>query len=1189
MEEPVTMEVFVRNIPYAADEIQVTRALATVLHGASFREFMGGAPFNFIVRLIKNKDKRQRRHSGCAIVLVPTWAIGSRLIQKANSDAIWLQGRRIYCSIARGQNPAREDIAVLAEPYRDPVELEEEQNRRAELAKAGVSIDSVSFGWPCNDNSVSLELDLGSETSSLWSLTFETDPIRMRLRSTENLYIWVHLRAIQSVGLDGNICMMWLECPPVFEKGGTAIEAAIEALSLGESEPLRERLGSPNLESRHLVGFLSVLCIKFKDHKSKADFQHRAKLVGLPIFQLTHKVEKKRLFSRNVMDVYDQWITTLPFEVAFQVEGLVTRRHFSPRELIGIRREVGAAIEKYGIPTAASCIQHLEYAREQDDEASIIQLFLQLTEYCDQRTGKWSLRHLPTDKEVFECHHIMVTPTSVILNGPFPDETNRVIRKYIDHQQCFLRVQFREEDRLQLRLDRVVNTNKILDERFGDILREGITVAGRKFEFLGYSSSALKEHAVWFMTKFVVDGNVITPDLIRESLGDFTKVRNCPARYGARIAQAFSATEDGTLEVPDEILYEDDKKSPTGSLYTDGIGRLSEEMAEEIWEHYTESRSKRSRRRLQTPSAFQIRLGGAKGMLCVDTRLQGRVVTIRRSMNKFQSNDRQIEISRAFDRPMQMYLNRPLIMLLETLKIGFEPFMDLQRVAVQETKSAAESIQSAARLLEKYGLGTAYRMTSILLQLQKLKVDLQSQESDNMVIPFLKRMMSFAVNHVLRDMKYKARIPVPKAWTLVGVADEWGYLKEGQIFAHVCASDGRKEYVTGPVLISRSPTVHPGDARMVWAIGEPPEDAPRGLRELTNCVVFPCKGERSLPDMLAGGDLDGDIFCLIKDERLHPKIEYSAGDYDRLPLVTLDQPSTGNDVANFVINYIRNDILGIIATQHLLTADIRPLCMADPDCILLASLHSHAVDFPKTGNHVDIDSLPRVQSKAKPDWYANENGDINGSMVYRSQRIIGALFRGVELPAPAQAGKLGKRQLRRFEKDENQNLKVKEVYKCFNGDNNTISRLLRLRLEEYVDVQAFEQGDITTVIEEMLDTYNFYWGDLAYICQAHSLRRSTPISEEEVVASTIAQRCSQPRKRQDLITSIRRDSTVTCDSTREIIEGPEEISKEDRILRAWVAWKVSVAYKHAYAATSFGLISLEIIFRTMRQIDASDR
>jgi hypothetical protein len=39
---------------------------------------------------------------------------------------------------------------------------------------------------------------------------------------------------------------------------------------------------------------------------------------------------------------------------------------------------------------------------------------------------------------------------------------------------------------------------------------------------------------------------------------------------------------------------------------------------------------------------------------------------------------------------------------------------------------------------------------------------------------------------------------------------------------------------------------------------------------LTNVVVFPSCGARPMPAMLAGGDLDGDIFNLLLDPRLQP-------------------------------------------------------------------------------------------------------------------------------------------------------------------------------------------------------------------------------------------------------------------------------------------------------------------------------
>jgi hypothetical protein len=150
-------------------------------------------------------------------------------------------------------------------------------------------------------------------------------------------------------------------------------------------------------------------------------------------------------------------------------------------------------------------------------------------------------------------------------------------------------------------------------------------------------------------------------------------------------------------------------------------------------------------------------------------------------MSKFIAPDLTVEIAQAFDRPISMNLNRPLIMLLETLGVPLEPIMNLQKAAVRQTVAASKSMESAARLLEENGLGTAFHMTSIMLNLHKQHADLEARR-DNEFISFLKRVLKFAVNHVLRDLKYKARIPVPNAHTLVGVADEYGYLEPGEIY-----------------------------------------------------------------------------------------------------------------------------------------------------------------------------------------------------------------------------------------------------------------------------------------------------------------------------------------------------------------------------------------------------------------------
>ena len=77
---------------------------------------------------------------------------------------------------------------------------------------------------------------------------------------------------------------------------------------------------------------------------------------------------------------------------------------------------------------------------------------------------------------------------------------------------------------------------------------------------------------------------------------------------------------------------------------------------------------------------------------------------------------------------------------------------------------------------------------------------------------FFQQSLEFAIHHVLRELKQHARIPIPGGWTLVGVADVHGLLREGEIFASFKNPDtGKTVYLEGPTLISRSPTIHPGD------------------------------------------------------------------------------------------------------------------------------------------------------------------------------------------------------------------------------------------------------------------------------------------------------------------------------------------------------------------------------------------
>jgi hypothetical protein len=129
----------------------------------------------------------------------------------------------------------------------------------------------------------------------------------------------------------------------------------------------------------------------------------------------------------------------------------------------------------------------------------------QFLQFCiDNRATNVSRRVVSPEEasRLFECYHVTITPTGQLLGGPIPETSNRVLRWYSDYQHHFLRVDFSEEDGNNIRLDREVDNATFVQERFGSVLKNGIKVAGRRFEFLAYSQSALREHAVWFISPF---------------------------------------------------------------------------------------------------------------------------------------------------------------------------------------------------------------------------------------------------------------------------------------------------------------------------------------------------------------------------------------------------------------------------------------------------------------------------------------------------------------------------------------------------------------------------------------------------------------------------------------------------------------------------------------------------------------
>lgn len=891
------------NIGFGVNRDRLKTQLAEVLHGPPYSTLASTqSPMNLNVIIHRKKGTNPQR-SG--ILTVPTMEIGQLFLREFGGHTpprTIVLGTRV--KFQPSNKPARQNIIeeVRRVPYDDPRLSEERQRSAAEWQSKTITLRALQFGWECRDNTFSVEWERICGTRC--ELVFHEDRREFRIQlsqGVENRLVVFRASQISwaSAGVDTSetphlpVIFLSLAYPPAYETEAAPAVArnpssdwstlfsrlrltpdgstGSPSLSLGEShtsdlgidfstlfanviskdlKPLRQRW--PCLEDGQApyTPFVSTaLRLVCNDTASIKLFQQLCRRANTQVDDYLYPIVRRDLFALDIQENYAEWVRSLPWLVAFQVESLTRGLVVDMTEALGLAPKISSMLQSKGKLYTSQFLRQFAtqakslfgYSNDTRSSTTVVgDLFARYeVEYAPIKQNR---SRRPPNPDTFECLHVTVTPTTFHLEGPYPERSNRIMRSYSHNQDSFLRVNFEDETGLQYRFDREVDGRAFIHRRIGTILSNGIDIAGRHFEFLAYSQSALKEHAVWFVKEFrLAGGSVVNARTIIAELGDFTRdpqLVYCPARYAARISQAFTATDSSVSVEADEIFEEDDIMDATGNwCFTDGVGTISTQLARDIWKVLASRR--RGAKWRTYPRALQIRFQGSKGMLSVDHTVQGRAICLRPSMIKFEApNSTHIEIARAFNRPGPFYLNRPLIMVLEDLGVPYDVFADLQDAAVQDAQSSVESLEKSARLLETFGLGGSFRLTSIMLSLHKLGLGpLRDDE-------FWQQMMDFAVNHVLRELKHHARIPVPEGWNIVGVADVHEYLQEGQIFGCIVPTDGSGPiYLQGPTLVTRSPTIHPGDVQVAFGIGRPPPGSPFEKQDLRNTLVFSTKGQ----------------------------------------------------------------------------------------------------------------------------------------------------------------------------------------------------------------------------------------------------------------------------------------------------------------------------------------------------------
>ncbi|KAE9396411.1 RdRP-domain-containing protein [Gymnopus androsaceus JB14] len=1256
------MDIFMRNIDFSATQQDVIRTLAKELHR---QEYSPDTPINFHIRLFQpGRRGSWKRNSGCGLLTLPSIELGERFLSEYGEDAepqrhVVIRAKRAFFKKSSKPLSSTNIVEQIQNsPYADPdgsrnpsmtsglpdtarARVGSRLSRQQRLPES-ISLSRVQFGWDCRDQVFSVEWDhFGSP-----SIRFNPSEQQVEIHLSQPLYgddflgfdlpeyrilfkySQISYLAVDSYSATEPVIIISLYTQPSFRSitfdsedpyGFTHIP--YERLS---SLPWEDTKGRYHDEVAAFTSLSLRLVCKSRDGPTifRRLAVERGKL-KIPIEDYHFPAERRQLFSQSALRRFAEWLPTLDFDIACQLDALLYGHCADPRELLGLRPEVEYLISR--MHTKGERSQNFVFLVFQDfaqraldlfwnpgqdprEQQSLNACFMQCIRIYDNPSSK-SLYWRRTDDGLFYCLHVQIMPSSISITGPLPERSNRVVRSYQrENRKYFIRVSFLDEGRLRLHHDRQINGQHYVAQRIAPFLIEGLrekydsrprkqlVIGGRCFNFLAYSQSALKEHAVWFLSPFEENGQTVNVQTVIQSLGSFSKLRfdkrlmYCPARFAARISQAFTSTEPTTTEVENVTQIADiESVDAHGNkwVHTDGVGTMSPIFAKKIYAEMNPRKKSLS----DYPRALQIRFLGAKGMLSVDYRLTGMTIALRPSMIKFiGAPSKTIEIAKVFDKPTQFFLNRPLIVLYEGIGVPYETFKYYQDLAVEAACQAVQRLDSAGQFFQIQGIGGSFRLPTVMATLSRMGyVKLKDQ--------FLDRILELGKKHVLRDLKHRARIPVPGAYNLVGIADVHQELGPNEISVCIMQKDsGKLEYLSGPCLVSRSPTIHPGDVQIVHAIGKPGAGSCFEHEPLPNTLVFSTRGERPIPSCLGGGDLDGDEYDIIPLDTL-PKFRIPESQIQRPSLYNpairkeLSRPCKLLDVAEFVMQYILSDVIGQVALTWRILADSSPKGILDPDCLRLADLHSQAVDYPKTGNPVQFFSIPKRNkyNKRLPDWYAPETMEvIDESRFYHSHKAIGRLFRDIDLNSSA---KDDVSLANHIDDEDQEDIPLDELttlMQSFSMSGSELDKLYR-SIESYTAqfIDENQEQDDTSEVHEM---FLQYCTDLQRICSMHNLSRSKShlLTEEEAVVGTILFNTAvSSSTRNDHIRKVREETDVLVRGIYDTLYGAYFTPKQ-YVVRAFCSFRLATVYAQrknpVFGAKSFWWVTLGTLFDSVGEV-----
>ena len=483
--------------------------------------------------------------------------------------------------------------------------------------------------------------------------------------------------------------------------------------------------------------------------------------------------------------------------------------------------------------------------------------------------------------------------------------------------------------------------NKLKNTFVQKVLSQPIRIYGDEYNFLGCSNNGLKQRKC-YLYKETPEGC----EKILSAIGNFNNIGEVSKRI-TRIGLLFSMVS--IIEVEQNLLEEQILADITTGDYnfTDGCGQIGKGLAKFIAKHlHIQQKISGTNDTFRSPSVFQIRYKGYKGVVALNHRIPKNALVFRPSMKKFEctpcEDTKSLVLGVAdYSRPYTFgHLNRQFIMLLSGCGVKKEVFLKKQTDYFDQLNNMLAKKDDA--------IDIAFWENRIRL------AEAINSSNDNEVMAAHKKELRSLQSSLITKMAAKLRIIIKNSRNVFGVCDPLGVLEYGQCFFRPTIR-GKPKTINGFVVLCKNPCYLLGDVRILKAIDSSENPRISELEkenDLVDCIVFPTNGHRPHPSETAGSDLDGDMYFVCWDADLippscHEPYSYPSGNSKQIGEVTREKM-----IAYFSRQNRSQYLVAKVNSLYNKWANRKGVsCM---ECEELGKLFARAIDSSKTGEIIDI-------------------------------------------------------------------------------------------------------------------------------------------------------------------------------------------------------------------------------------------